>query len=212
MKPLLLLTTLFLLNSCLSKDQQTLEPAPINTVAVSKTNKENHYDYAGELTTSAVEIPITHSRDHINIQLKPIKRIVPIWDYLEDRLLSRRVSNNRDENCYAKISTFRDFKYENAFIENINNGHIGIKLNNLPLNVQSDYSWNISGDQIEIMINNPHLKGAKLTIENRTIKELFYTKLDLRACAKTEVLKLTRVFEDHKIDRPEYYAFDYVVY
>lgn len=214
MKLLLILPIILSFYSCLNKDKAISEPISIDTKTESITNTGPMYDHSGELALNQVKIKIEHSRDKIKVNLRPTKRTIPVWDYLEKKVLSQVLSTNRNrsEQCEVTIKTFREFDYGTIHMKNIKPTHIEIKLNSSILNINQDYQWSVLDDQIEIVINNPHLKGAQLTIENKTLRVLHYKKIDLRACAETKNLKHRKNYEGHQIDIPEHYSFDYKIY
>ena len=209
MNQLLLLITIISLSACLSKKEQVLEPSPVAPVTKTKS-LENTFDYSGELALKQIKVPILHSRDTITIQIYPIRRIFAVWEFLEERQLSeKRTGANNYLYCTTKVSTFKKFNHEIPSLENLNPHHIQIKLDNNIIDISKGAKWSIKRDHFEITIHNPHLKGAELIIENKTIEVIYDKKIDIRACANTYNLRYTKKVEGKKRDKPEYYIFDY---
>jgi hypothetical protein len=202
--------TLTSLNSCLNKDEEIQEPSPVSPISKTTSVLEKTIDYSGELSTKQVKLPILHARDTITIEIYPIHKVTASWDFLERKQLGHKLSGiNKEEYCYVNISTFSKFIHEEPFMENLKEKSIAVKLNSNLVDINKNSKWTIKSDHIEVVIMNPHLKGAELIIENKTIENIYETQYDTRACAGTKILKYTKKYHGNKIEKSQHYVFDY---
>ena len=204
-----ILLALLAFTSCFKNNKEQWEPTPTyDNQQLNLSSNLDEPEHIGELNYKDITVPIKRYKEQIMITLKPQYKVSADWTFLEEITLTQGLIPKGTEECQANFFTFKDFKREKSYIENLDSDNIEIYINGEKVSeVIKDYK----SERFIYQIKNPYLKEINLTIVNKTIHYIHYKKVDLRRCTHTKIIKNRPIYEDYKINKPEYYSFEYEI-